>query len=169
MVNKRKLIKALYELKERTTWLRDRSDRTEFSWVNWRTAYGCQIAVSWCGLAACFRVYFDFPEKEHINRDAALAELFAKFAPEGLKPREVWGHGWTSWNHDFVAEGVVSIHQIYQIAKKHGCTSIIYNQESISARWVFDSLGIPLVPGESGKEWIKGKFHPYATEAGKCI
>lgn len=169
MISRRKLIPAIHALQKSCTYIKDPKDTTHFTWVNWRTAYGGQVAVSWGNTGSSFRVYFDFPEHHRPARDDALRVLFSKYAPKHLKAGLIEGHGWTKEEHTFTADRIVGIWEIYQVVKRYGCTSIIYVQESVSARWVFDKLGIPLVPGESGKEWVKGKFIPYATPQGKCI
>ena len=62
------------------------------------------------------------------------------------------------------------MNEVADIAESLGYEfSVLYVQECIGARPAFETLGIPLVPGEMGKEWIGGEFVPYSCPMGACL
>lgn len=143
-----------------------RSVNTEINWVNWRKDE-YQIKVEWSGRATlvCYLNFFSQSE-----RDAVHAAIFEKHARAGEKPYLQQGHGWAKYRHDMVSDKLITINELSAIANemdiKH---TVIYAQENISARPLFDDMGIPLVAGEMGKELIDGVMQPYSREAGKCL
>lgn len=47
--------------------------------------------------------------------------------------------------------------------------TVLYVQACAGVRPVFATLGIPLLPGEMGKEWVGGEFISYACPAGQNL
>lgn len=139
---------------------------TSVDWVNWRKGQ-YQIKVCWngnCGLA-CYLNFFS-----SADRDAVHAELFKRYADPGTKPYLEEGHGWTKLRHSFFTQSLLSINELAEVAHEMGRKfTIIYVQECVEFRYLFTIMGIPLVPGEMGKEWIDGIMHPYSCETGKNL
>ncbi|MBM5458718.1 hypothetical protein H8F21_14210 [Pseudomonas sp. P66] len=136
---------------------------TRLSWVNWRQGY--QIKMCWYGGAA-LNCYLDF-KKDSTARDAVLRHLFERHAGPGKKPTMINGHGWTALDHQFSTGEFLSVNEIAEVAKGLGYEfTVLYVQESVSARPAFSLMEIPLVPGETGKEWIDGEIVPYACPLG---
>lgn len=167
-----KLLQAIESL---PAWPRDRTEmRTSLSWVNWRSSKGAQIKLSWRGCSS-FLVFIDVLDSEGYGnryraREALLEAAFKQFADEGAKPRLEHGHGWTAYRWDFTAKRFVTPQDITAIAEKMGIhVGALYVQECISGRHAFDILGIPLVPGENGKEFVGGEWISYSTPLGKCL
>lgn len=139
---------------------------TSTTWVNWRQ--GFQIKMLWFGCAS-FACYLDF-KKNMAARDAVLKCVFEKHAVAGQKPSKIDGHGWTAYDYSLHSSEFISVNEVADIAVAMGFVfSVIYVQECISARPAFDTLGIPLVPGEMGKEWLDGAFVPYSCPSGACL
>lgn len=139
---------------------------TRTSWVNWRQ--GFQVKMRWYG-SATFACYLDF-HKNVAGRDAVLKRVFELHSVTGQKPRKIDGHGWTAYDYELSCGEFISVNEVAEIASSMGYEfSIIYVQESISARPAFDTMGIPLVPGEMGKEWVGGAFVPYSCPMGACL
>lgn len=167
LVDTEKLVNAITTLKTY-----GHKNGTYLNWVNWRS--GAQVKMTWNGISS-FSVYFDMRTNDlytsvHSARDALLEKAFKTFMPEGAKPRIEYGHGWTKARHEFWSNDFISANQIAELANELGlCFTVIYVQECIDARPAFDILGIPLVPGEMGKEWIDGEYHPYSCPTGKCL
>jgi hypothetical protein len=139
---------------------------TSVKWVNWRKDE-YQIVLEWNN-APSFACYLSI--KSATDRDALHKKLFELFANKDQKPFHQEGHGWSKMRYDFWSSNVISINKIADIADGMGLVyTIIYAQESISARNVFNTMQIGLVPGESGKELIQGTYSPYARETGKCL
>lgn len=139
---------------------------TSTSWVNWRQ--GFQIKLRWYGCAS-FACYLDF-KKNVSARDAVLKRVFELHAQVGQKPRKVDGHGWMAYDYELRSSEFISVNEVAEIAASLGYEfSVIYVQESISARPAFGTMGIPLVPGEMGKEWIGSAFVPYSCPMGACL
>ncbi|HDS0960469.1 TPA: hypothetical protein QDZ28_004222 [Pseudomonas putida] len=136
---------------------------TRLSWVNWRQGY--QIKMGWYDGAA-LNCYLDF-KKNSAGRDAVLKHLFNLHAGPGKKPSVINGHGWSKLCHEFSTGEFLSVNEVAEVAKSLGCEfTVIYVQTCVSARPVFEVMGIPLVPGEMGKEWIDGEFVPYSCPSG---
>lgn len=141
----------------------DLTATTRLSWVNWRQGY--QIKMAWYGGSA-LNCYLDF-KANMTARDAVLRRLFKLHAAPGKKPTVINGHGWTTLCHEFSTVEFLSVNEVAAVAKSLGHEfTILYVQTCVSARPTFDQLGIPLVPGEMGKEWINGAFVSYACPAG---
>lgn len=138
---------------------------TSLSWVNWRNGY--QIKMTWYGGAA-FACYLDFG-KNRTARDAVLQRVFEGAAP-GQEPQIIDGHGWSCLDYSANSKNFISVNEVAAVASAMDAEfSVLYVQESISARLVFNTMGIPLVPGEMGKEWINGEFVPYSCPLGQCL
>lgn len=139
---------------------------TSVTWVNWREKE-FQIKVSWHGSLGlmCYLNFFSISE-----RDCALKALFNVYAKSGEKPFIEQGHGWTKARYGFVSNDTLTINALAnKVAELGYHFTIIYNQEYISARSAFDVMGIPLVPGERGKELIDGIMKPYYARPGKNL
>ncbi|TNC80796.1 MAG: hypothetical protein C9356_11780 [Oleiphilus sp.] len=136
-------------------------------WVNWRKNT-TQIKLSWNDSEA-FEVYVDFKADTKAqsgrNRDEVLKKLFKLFAPPGKEPfRDRWGH----LNYHFCTARFITPNHVGEIADALGYEyTVIYrvygDQDYMKA------IGLPIVAGETGKEWIKGKYHSYAPERGKNL
>lgn len=132
---------------------------TNVSWVNWRKGY--QVKMNWydgAGLA-CF---LDFGTNS-AARDAVLQAVFKRFSPEGCKPKIIDGHGWRAHDYSVRSKEFICLNDVVEIATAAGFQfTVLYVQECVSARPAFETMGIPLVPGEMGKEWVGGAFVPYS-------
>ena len=127
---------------------------SRISWVNWRQ--GFQIKAHWYGNCSLL-CYLDF--KDSVARDDTLATAFKRFAAPGARPRVIHGHGWSCLDYSFPSDHFVSINELAEIVDAQGYAyTVLYVQECVGARPLFEILGIPLVPGEMGKEWVGGKF-----------
>lgn len=135
------------------------------SYVNWRNGY--QIKVSWkdSGALECF---LDFG-KNHAGRNRVLRAAHSFYAPKDYEPVL----GYTPSEEDrfgFESNAFISVNDIAALALGMGEPfTVLYVQSSISARPLFADMGIGLVPGEMGKEWIDGEFVGYSCETGKCL
>ncbi|HDS1721653.1 hypothetical protein NPS53_09085 [Pseudomonas putida] len=139
---------------------------TSTSWVNWRQ--GFQIKMVWYGCAS-FACYLDF-KKDAAARNAVLKRVFEAHAVAGQKPSKIDGHGWSAYDYSLRCSEFISVNEVAEIAESLGYEfSVLYVQECIGARPAFETLGIPLVPGETGKEWIDGAFVPYSCPMGACL
>ncbi|MEX6780386.1 hypothetical protein [Pseudomonas aeruginosa] len=139
---------------------------TRLTSVNWRQGY--QIKMHWYDGAA-FICYLDF-KRDYNAREAVLKRAFEQFADDGAKPRTIDGHGWTKLDYEFRSGSFISVNEIAQIAQSMGYDfTVLYVQESISSRPIFSVMGIPLVPGEMGKEWVDGEFVPYSCPMGQNL
>ena len=139
---------------------------TSVAWVNWRQGY--QIKLLWFGCAS-FACYLDF-KKDRAARDLVLKRVFEKHAVTGQKPSKIDGHGWAAYDYSLRCGEFISVNEVADIAESLGYEfSVLYVQECIGARPAFETLGIPLVPGEMGKEWIGGEFVPYSCPMGACL
>lgn len=139
---------------------------TAVTWVNWRQ--GFQIKMSWFG-SSSFVCYLDF-KKNKGARAAVLKTVFDKFAVTGQKPGVIDGHGWTAMDFSLHSSAFISVNDVAAMATEMGYDfSILYVQEDISSRSIFTLMGIPLVPGEMGKEWINGQFLSYSRPVGMCL
>ena len=135
-------------------------------WVNWRKGY--QVKLLWKGNPT-FICYLDFGSSM-AARDTVLKHAFDRYAPAGMKPRKEVGHGWTRLDHSMRIDAFISVQDLAAIADELGFVyTILYVQNTSDARPLFDALGIPLVPGESGKEWTGSEFISYATPAGQNL
>ena len=138
---------------------------SQVGWVNWRR--GFQIKALWYGNCSLL-CYLDF--KDRVARDDTLATAFRRFAAPGARPRKSDGHGWSCLDYSFQSDQFVSINELAEIADAKGYAyTVLYVQECVGARPVFATLGIPLVPGEMGKEWVGGEFISYACPAGQNL
>lgn len=136
------------------------------TWVNWRQ--GFQVKMSWYG-AAAFACYLDFG-RDRVARDSVLKAVFERFAPAGQKPRVEKGHGWTALDFSLRSKKYICLNDVIEIARSMGHQfTVIYVQECISSRPIFETMGIALVPGEMGKELINGEFVSYSTPLGMCL
>lgn len=136
------------------------------TWVNWRSGY--QIKMNWYD-GASFLCYLDF-KQDRSARDAVLKRVFETHSVVGQKPKVIDGHGWSALDYSLSTGFFISINEVAEIAKGMGFQfSVLYVQESIRARPVFTSMGIPLVPGEMGKEWIGEEFVSYSCPMGMCL
>lgn len=135
------------------------------SCVNWRGGY--QIKVSWKG-GVGLECYLDFG-KNHAGRSRVLRAAHSFHAPKDYKPVL----GYVPLDEDrfaFESNAFISINDIATLALDMGEPfTVLYVQSSISARPLFADMGIGLVPGEMGKEWIDGEFVGYRCETGKCL
>lgn len=139
---------------------------TRLTWVNWRKGY--QIKIHWYGDAS-FICYLDF-KQDRLARDAVLKRAFEVHAGAGMKPLLIRGHGWTELDYEFQSDTFISVNEIAEIAQDMGYDfTVLYVQECIGSRPVFQLMGIPLVPGEMGKEWISGAFVPYSCPSGQNL
>lgn len=112
--------------------------------------------------------YLDF--KNSIARDDTLATAFKRFAAPDARPRKIDGHGCSCLDYSFQSDQFVSINELAEIADAKGYAyTVLYVQECVRARPVFATLGIPLVPGEMGKEWVGGQFISYACPSGQNL
>lgn len=137
----------------------------KITWVNWRQ--GFQVKVSWYGNSS-FVCFLDFG-KDHVARDSVLKGVFEKFAPAGQKAKIEHGHGWSARDYSLESQQYISLNDVVDVANGLHCTfSVLYTQEG-SGRPLFDIMGIPLVPGESGKEWINGELVSYSCPTGKNL
>tara|TARA_R110002094_G_scaffold165050_1_gene148970 strand:+ start:128 stop:652 length:525 start_codon:yes stop_codon:yes gene_type:complete len=139
---------------------------TDLGCVNWRDAF--QITVQWNN-NSCLECYVEFQRSS--DRNAILKAAFDRFAPGGTKPmlRDTYTI-WERPEYVFHAPELISVNDIVAICIERGVeVTVLYVQESPKARPVFDVMGIPLVPGEMGKEWINGEFHPYSRHKDKCL
>jgi hypothetical protein len=138
---------------------------TSLSWVNWRK--GFQIKMTWFGGAA-FACYLDFG-KNAAARDAVLKRVFSGVAP-GEEPKVIDGHGWSCLDYSVGSKSFISVNEVAAVASSMGFEfKVLYVQESISARPVFHTMGIPLIPGETGKEWVNGEFISYSCPPDQCL
>ena len=139
---------------------------TRATWVNWRD--GFQIKINWYDGAALV-CYLDF-KKDVLARDAVLKRVFEAHAATGQKPKTINGHGWSALDYTFSTGQFISANEVAELVNEMGFEcSVIYVQESVSARPVFAFMGIPLMAGEMGKEWVGGEFIPYSRAIGKCL
>jgi len=139
---------------------------TRLTSVNWRQGY--QIKISWYG-GASFNCYLDF-KRDHLARESVLKRAFGLYAEAGVKPRKVEGHGWSMLDYEFGSDTFISVNEIADLAQSMGFEfTVLYVQSCVSSRPVFSVMGIPLVPGEMGKEWIDGEFVPYSCPAGQNL
>lgn len=146
---------------------------TQISWVNWRE--GAQIKIGWNRTFSLF-VYIDIRESGsygsvYAARNALLERAFKHYMPEGSEPqvRDRYTR-YASLDYQFTQPGFISPNEIVSIAEEMGIGfSVLYIQECVSARSAFNLLGIPLDPGEMGKEWINGEYLPYSCPIGKCL
>lgn len=144
----------------------DKVNVSKVTWVNWRQ--GFQIKMGWHSGAA-LQCYVDFG-RDSVARDCVLARAFHAYAPTGQQPGIIDGHGWTKLNYTFHSKNFISVNEVAAIATEMGYEfTVIYVQEDISARPVFDLMGIPLVPGEMGKEWVNGQFVAYSRTGYQCL
>jgi hypothetical protein len=130
---------------------------SKISWVNWRK--GFQVKLSWFGSAA-FNCYVDLGKNESA-RNALMKEVFLRFAPAGLAPKKNIGHGWTEMDYSLICGEYICLNDVVEMATRMGLEfTVLYVQSSGSARHLFDSMGIPLVPGEMGKraDWRSIRF-----------
>lgn len=136
------------------------------SWVNWRGGY--QIKMGWYRGAA-LNCYLDF-KADRTARDAVLKDVFNKFAVAGQKPKRIDGHGWSCMDYSLDSTSFISVNEVADIAQSMGYEfTVIYVQECVTARPVFGTMGIPLVPGESGKEWAGDAFLSYCCPLGQNL
>lgn len=134
-------------------------------WVNWRK--GFQVKAHWYGNCA-LRCYLDF--NDPFARDDILATAFKRFAAPHARLRVIDGHGWSCPDYSFQSDHFVSINELAEIADAKGYAyTVLYVQECIGARPVFETLGIPLVPDEMGKEWVGGEFISYSCPSGQNL
>lgn len=139
---------------------------TRITFVNWRGSY--QVKMGWYGGAA-LECFLDF-QGDKAARDAVLKAVFEKHAAPGGEPATIDGHGWSFSDYTLIAEPFISLNEVAGIAEQMGFQfSVLYVQEDISARPVFEVMGIPLVPGEMGKEWKGGQFHSYTRSVDACL
>lgn len=139
---------------------------TRVSWVNWRD--GFQLKMGWNG-SASFHCYLDFG-KNVDARKSAMKAAFERFAELGTKPRVEEGHGWSQLDYSFKTQQFVSVNEVAELAKDLGLEfTIIYCQTCIASRPIFETMGIPLVPGETGKEWVDGELIPYSCPNGRNL
>ncbi|MFL1449236.1 hypothetical protein ACI77O_12645 [Pseudomonas tritici] len=139
---------------------------TYITWVNWRQGY--QVKMGWFSGSA-LECYLDF-KGNRAARDSVLKAVFEKYSPSGRKPGTIDGHGWSAADYTLHGETFVSVNDVADIATDLGLEfSVLYVQESITARPVFGAMGIPLVPGEMGKVWVDGKFLPYTRTVDACL
>lgn len=139
---------------------------TSVRWVNWRKDQ-FQIKVEWNNrhALACYLNFFSLTDRDKVH-----AKLFRLYADSDAKPSVEIGHGWEKQRHDFRTSNLLTVNELAGIADEMGAKyTIIYAQEDISARPLFDAMGIPLVPGEMGKELIDGVMVPYSRQRGKCL
>jgi hypothetical protein len=139
---------------------------TSLYWVNWRE--GFQIKMKWYGIES-LACYLDFG-KNSGAREAVMKRTFDIYAAPGEKPSIIDGHGWTRPDYSLHSGEFISVNTVADLAQEMGYTfTVLYVQECIDGREVFTKMGIPLNPGESGKEWIDGKFVPYSKPSGKNL
>lgn len=140
---------------------------TRVGWVNWRKE---SVQIQFVYNDACdFAIYVDFKAKTFQesanNRDSVLEELFKRFAPAGAKP---YVCGWGYERHSFIAEGFVSVMRAVELAEALGFPyTVIYTTNGSRERMA--QIGLPIVAGETGKEWIDGFCHSYKPEFGKNL
>lgn len=139
---------------------------TEMSWANWRNSW--QIIVSWNDGQA-LRCYVCFNTRA--ERDSTLQAAAHKWAQLATK---VDLGGMQHPDDPPVCRirlpAVSNIHELVDLAHQQGSSvSVIYKQECISARAAFDMMGIPLVPGECGKELTAQGYISYHAPAGQCL
>lgn len=139
---------------------------TRVTWVNWRN--GNQIKMGWSDNAS-FHCYIDFG-KDGAARMSTMKAAFERFSEAGDKPSVKQGHGWSELDYSFHTKQFVSINEVVELAQGLGLPfTVIYCQSCIDSRPIFETMGIPLVPGEMGKEWIDGEFIPYACPTGRNL
>lgn len=144
----------------------DETAVTRLTTVDWRQGY--QIKMHWYG-GASFLCFIDF-KRDRNAREAVLKRAFELHAGAGAKPRSIDGHGWSMLDYEFRSMTFISVNEVAEIAQSMGYEfTVLYVQESVCSRPVFSVMGIPLVPGETGKEWLAGEFVPYSTPAGKNL
>lgn len=147
------------------SWCKKKSTRVV--WVNWRED-SVQIKFTWNDVSD-FAVYLDFKAKclgaSDRNRDAVMKKLFEMHAPMGQKPfKDRWGF----MRYDFITTEFVSPNQAAKIADELGYEyTVIYATQG--NREFMSKIGISIVPGETGKEWISGVFHSYKPLPGKNL
>ncbi|MBI6727123.1 hypothetical protein YA0089_26275 [Pseudomonas viridiflava] len=165
MVREELLLSAVEQLE---SWRADKLGMdTGITWVNWRNG-SFQVKMLW-RRNPTFVCFLDFG-KNFSARDSVLKAVFTRFAVDGQKPYLERGHGWSKMDYSLDASMFISVNQVAEIATELGVDfSVLYVQESISSRHIFDTLGIPLVPGEMGKEWIGGEFIPYSCPIGQNL
>jgi hypothetical protein len=135
-------------------------------WVNWRKGY--QVKLLWKSNPT-FICYLDFGTNS-AAREAVMKRAFERFAPAGTKPKKEIGHGWTRLDYSLRTDDFVSVQDLAEIADELGFQyTILYVQNTSGARPLFETLGIPLVPGESGKEWTGSEFIGYTTPRGQNL
>lgn len=139
---------------------------TRITWVNWRN--GFQVKVAWYGNAS-FICYLDFG-KDSSAREGLLKRVFDKYSTAGEKPSVIEGHGWSRLDYSLKSKDFISVNELAKIAEEMGAHfTVLYVQECVSSRPLFDLMDIPLVPGEMGKEWVSGSFIPYSCPSGQCL
>ena len=142
------------------------SKLSHVGWVNWRDGY--QIQMKWKGYET-FSCYLDFGRNKSA-RAAVITRLFELHAPAGQKPSVIDGHGWQALDHTFFTNEFLSVNAVAALATEMGFEfTVLYVQESISSRPIFDTMGIPLVPGETGKEWTGSELISYAKPMNRYL
>jgi hypothetical protein len=142
------------------------SKMSHVGWVNWRDGY--QVQLQWKGYES-FSCYLDFGRNK-AARNTVIASLFERHAPAGQKPAVIDGHGWQALDHTFSTNEFLSVNEVAELATEMGFDfTVLYVQASISSRPIFETMGIPLVPGETGKEWTGSEFISYATPTNRCL
>lgn len=133
------------------------SANTYVSWIG--LGQSCLIKISWFSRESALCCYIDFKNNQN-ERDAVLKAAFLKFAKGSSEAFHDTKVGVT---YSFSSNEVLTPNDIIELAKtKDIGFTLIYAQEDISARPLFEDLGIPLIPGETGKEWVKGDYLSYS-------
>lgn len=165
MVREELLMSAIGQLDH--WWPNSVEINTGVTWVNWRNG-SFQVKMLW-KRNPTFSCYLDFG-KNVSAREAVLKAVFDRFALEGQKPYLERGHGWSKYDYSLDSGEFISVNKVAEIATELGFEfTVLYVQGSISCRHIFDTMGIPLVPGEMGKEWIGGEFAPYSCPLGQNL
>lgn len=136
---------------------------TSVHYVNWRKE-SVQIKFGFNDSEA-LEVYVDFKaptlSQSIQNRDRVLKTLFSRHSPKE-KPFED-RFGYIDWS--FIKRGFVSPNEAVEIAQSLGLeVSVIY--KSTSKREMLADIGLPIVAGETGKEWIDGNYQSYRPRSG---
>lgn len=146
-----------------------KSPSTSVHWVDWR-AESVQIKFEWNDTESLC-VYVNFPAEtkaqSQSNRNRVLKALFERHAPVGKKPyQDNWGH----YRYEFSTPQFITPNDAVALANELGiaCT-VIYTSltmERVQFDSIMQNLGLDVIIGETGKEWMDGAYHAYRPRTG---
>jgi hypothetical protein len=139
---------------------------SRLTWVDWRQD-SVQIKMNWNEISS-FEVYIDFKAENKTvsrhNRDHILQVLFNHYCPDKKPSR----NRWEELEYTFMTDSFVSPNKVAEVADNLGYEyTIIYKTDG--SRDFMEKIGLPIVPGETGKEWINGVYNSYSPRGGKNL